>query len=502
MTSRARSFLVLLLLFGAVPLRAAPTTDYKTPDKNWYKGPVRWLLSDDEEKAFKKLDTDEQRAAFIKEFWAKRDPTPGTPGNEFEYLFWKRVEDADKSFKSMTTAGSLNDQGRVLILLGTPSKSETDARGYIHWTYDADPAIGFDQTVTLRFARGQLSPLLLDRKLLETLVEKHPAFRGIGWKIPVVAQQAPEAGVPSAPTLPVQEDTSPESQRQVPILEGLLNQGRGPGEVPISVGFDSYAAADGTTLEAITVEVPRDAAHGSGSVALQPFARLVPVDSAPAPEGGMAPRAVNITGEHPFTPAPAEELARGGFVYQARRNLVPGTYKVAIAVEDKVMRGQMGTSVQTITVPDYRPKEFTTSSIALLSGFERVDSTPGPDEAAQGPGAFVLGSFRLVPRPSAIFTKDEALNFYYQVYNPTLDAASGRPELQVTYQFQIKDGAAWKPFRKALVKPIGQVELFSIDLKDLLVPNQPLPAEFKLEITVTDVKNGASAHREVAFTVR
>ncbi|HXH28996.1 MAG TPA: GWxTD domain-containing protein, partial [Candidatus Polarisedimenticolia bacterium] len=269
-----------LLFLGVAPLAAIQPSDYKTPDKGWYKGPVKWLMSKEEEKDFKKLDTDEQRAAFVKDFWARRDPTPGTPGNEFEFLFWKRVEDADKSFKTMTTPGALTDEGHVLILLGTPSKSDTDARGYLNWTYAANPALGIDADMTLRFAPGQQGGgrLLLDRKDVEKLVDAHPAIRGICWKIPVVAQKAGAPSAPSAPTLPVQEDTSPESQRQVPILEGLLTQGHGPEEVPISVGFDAYEAADGTTLEAITVEAPRGAAHGSGSVALLPFARLVPAD--------------------------------------------------------------------------------------------------------------------------------------------------------------------------------------------------------------------------------
>ena len=46
------------------------------------------------------------------------------------------------------------------------------------------------------------------------------------------------------------------------------------------------------------------------------------------------------------------------------------------------------------------------------------------------------------------------------------------------------------------------MELYSIDLKDLLIPNMPLPAEFKLEIKVADKIAGKELKREVAFTVR
>jgi len=33
-------------------------------------------MTDDETKEYKKLHTDEERAAFAKTFWEKRDPTP------------------------------------------------------------------------------------------------------------------------------------------------------------------------------------------------------------------------------------------------------------------------------------------------------------------------------------------------------------------------------------------------------------------------------------------
>src|SRR5881397_833982 len=128
---RAR-FLPLLVLL-AIPVVAGEPPDFKKPGKEWGKGPVRWLMSEEEEKEFKKLRTDEERTAFIKAFWEKRDPTPGTPENEFEALFWKKVEVAEEKFKSQTTPGSLTDQGRVYLLLGPYTKGEKDARGRLIW---------------------------------------------------------------------------------------------------------------------------------------------------------------------------------------------------------------------------------------------------------------------------------------------------------------------------------------------------------------------------------
>src|SRR5512132_2312602 len=73
-----RSSLPILLLAASLTLAAGPV-DYKSPTKDWAKGPVKWIMTADEEKEWKKLRTDEERAAFVKAFWDKRDPTPGTP---------------------------------------------------------------------------------------------------------------------------------------------------------------------------------------------------------------------------------------------------------------------------------------------------------------------------------------------------------------------------------------------------------------------------------------
>jgi len=482
----------LLLIAAAVALAAGPP-DYKSPGKDWGKGPVKWIMSDDEEKEWKKLRTDEERAAFVKTFWEKRDPTPGTPENEFAALFWKKVEEADKRFKSITDPGCLTDMGRTYLLLGPPGKADKDTRGRNIWTYDPGGPGGIQAHLELMFAGGGAAPLLLDRKKLEEYVSTHPDTRGIGWKIPApqVAESVPD--VPTAPARKPEEDLTPESQRQIPILQDLLAKGSGKTDVPFQVALDAYAAADGTTLEVITVETPREAAHGSGDAGLHPFARLEP-----AGEG----KPVNLTGDLPFVPASPADSPGASFVYQARHNLAPGSYRLAIIVEDKVVPGQVGTLVKTIDVPDFRGTDLRISSVALLAGFKHLDAEADPDGKAHA-GPYTLGSFRLVPRAAAVLAKGEAVTFYYQVYNPAPDPSGGRPSLDSTVTFYLKDGAGWKRYRPPLARHLnGQVDLYSIDLKDLLAPNQPLPADFKMEMKLVDTIAGKELNRDVMFTVR
>jgi hypothetical protein len=108
-----------------------------------------------------------------------------------------------------------------------------------------------------------------------------------------------------------------------------------------------------------------------------------------------------------------------------------------------------------------------------------------------------------VPRATLALQKSEAVTFYYQVYNPASDPAGGRPSLESTVTFYVKDGAGWKRYRPPLIRNLsGQVDLYAIDLKDLLAPNQPLPLDFKMEMKLVDKIAGKEQDREVLFTVR
>ena len=489
--SRQRSAIVVATLAAAATLSAAPP-DWRQPTKEWPKGPVRWLLTEEEEKQVKTIKADAERAAFVKAFWEKRDPTPGTPVNEFEVIFWKKVEEATKGFASTGgDPGWLTDRGRVFLLLGNPTKMETDSRGRIVWTFEPSELTGIKEKMTLTFAVSSTAILLLDRKSLEKYVEAHPETRGVGWKLP----PAPEAPtLAAAPAHNPEEDLSPESKRQIALLEETLARNAGPQGVPFQTNLDFYAAADGSTLTVVTVEVPREAAHGADDSALKPFARF-------APEGEG--KVMNVTGALPFVPASAADTPSTSYVYQARRNLAPGRYRLAVIVEDKVVSGQAGAAIQTIAIPDFSRKEFAMSNISLLAKFGQIESGLGPDDEGPAAGPFIMGTFRLVPRAYPNLARTEALAFYYQVYNPSADPATGQPSLEITYAFFEKDGAGWKPFRKPVVKQQrGQVELFAVDMKDFLRPNQPLPAEFRMEAKIVDLVAKQELKRDLTFTVR
>jgi hypothetical protein len=53
-----------------------PKESLKSVYKRWIDEDVRWIITDEENKTFKALKTDDEREQFIEQFWLRRDPDP------------------------------------------------------------------------------------------------------------------------------------------------------------------------------------------------------------------------------------------------------------------------------------------------------------------------------------------------------------------------------------------------------------------------------------------
>ena len=102
---------------------------------------AQYIATPDEKKFYKTLNHEGKRT-FLKDFWSKRDETPGTPENEYKQNYLKRVEHANNSFKGPFRSGYRADQGRVMLAYGYPDDIErypqtSENRPYEIWHYYA-----------------------------------------------------------------------------------------------------------------------------------------------------------------------------------------------------------------------------------------------------------------------------------------------------------------------------------------------------------------------------
>ncbi len=83
---------------------------------------LRYIAPEDEYKKLKAAEGEERKKAWL-DFWAKRDPTPGTPENEMKEEYYRRIEYANEHF-SVVGPGWKSDRGRVYIIYGHPDEIE------------------------------------------------------------------------------------------------------------------------------------------------------------------------------------------------------------------------------------------------------------------------------------------------------------------------------------------------------------------------------------------
>jgi GWxTD domain-containing protein len=103
-------------------------TNLATPYKKWLNEDVAYIITDEERKAFKAATSDEEREQFIEQFWLRRDPTPGTPENEFKAEHYRRIAYANEHYASKIP-GWKTDRGRIYITFGPPDEIEDHSSG-------------------------------------------------------------------------------------------------------------------------------------------------------------------------------------------------------------------------------------------------------------------------------------------------------------------------------------------------------------------------------------
>lgn len=127
-----RITLITVLIFTLISGTAAgrKKKDAKIKDKPYslkkdkFFNETRLIMTKDEAEIYKHLADKEARESFIRDFWGKRDPTPGTEINENRMEYERRVEYVERFFKEKigTGHGWDSDRGKVYLLLGEPDE--------------------------------------------------------------------------------------------------------------------------------------------------------------------------------------------------------------------------------------------------------------------------------------------------------------------------------------------------------------------------------------------
>ena len=116
-----------------------------------------YIMHGKEKDAFLQLNNNRERDAFIEMFWRLRDPTKGTPENEYKDGHIERFLYANKYFRrGSPREGWMTDMGRFYIILGEPiSKDRYPAQKEMYpieiWSYYGDVEKGLPSHFNLLF---------------------------------------------------------------------------------------------------------------------------------------------------------------------------------------------------------------------------------------------------------------------------------------------------------------------------------------------------------------
>lgn len=152
-------FFILFVCLCSIFMLPQPKAEQKIPQhyKKWLEEEVVYIITSKERDVFEQLQTDREREIFIEAFWKQRDPTQGTPQNEFREEHYKRIRYANEYFgRGTPRPGWKTDQGRIYIILGPALNIEdfTNINGVYPiqiWAYEGEPNYGLPASFNIIF---------------------------------------------------------------------------------------------------------------------------------------------------------------------------------------------------------------------------------------------------------------------------------------------------------------------------------------------------------------
>jgi GWxTD domain-containing protein len=450
-----------------VQAQKAVRQELKGAYKSWLDQDVAYIISDEERKAFKNLGNDEERDAFIEQFWLRRNPNPDSPDNEFREEHYRRIAYANEHYAA-GKPGWKTDRGHIYIAFGAPDSidshpsggayerpmdeggGETSTYPFEVWHYRYLEGIG--ENIDIEFVDTCMCGdyhFTIDRGEKDAL-QHVPGMGATQWEEMGMAKKADrfKGGIENLGTGPLASSQASKEFDRIELasklfapppvkfkdLENAISEHKlisGP-IFPFDVRTDLVKVTDNTVLVPITLQIKNR-------------------DITFVTKDGVATGLVNILGkvttithktvqtfeETVEVQQPAELLEKSldrPSIYWKAVPLLPGLYRLDIAIKDVNNPDHIGIYGRALVVPEFHDEKLATSTLILADQMNPVSSHE------IGQGNCVLGNTKICPRVSAnpatpvSFKRAQQLNFWMQVYNLSINEATKSNEAKVTYE--------------------------------------------------------------------
>jgi GWxTD domain-containing protein len=501
--------------------------------KSWLNVDVRWIITDEERKAFKSLSNDEERDAFIEQFWQRRNPDPDSPENTYREEHYRRIAYANEHFAA-GKPGWMTDRGMIYIKYGAPDDQENHDGGGMYdrpmdegggqtstypfevWHYRYLEGIG--QNIDIEFVDTCMCGdfhMTLDRGEKDALAHTPGAGQTLYEEMGMAKRSDRSMGgietLGSGPYASTQQskefdrlETFAKLQAPPVIkfkdLESFVSNHKlltGP-IFPFDVRTDFVKVTDDTILVPITLQIRnRDVTFntkdGVSKGVVNIFGRVSTITD----------HVVQTFEDTVEVEQPSELLPKtldAENLYWKALPLRPGRYRLDVAIKDVNNPDHVGVFAQAITVPRYDDDQLSASSLILADKMERVPSKQ------IGTGNFIIGNTYIRPRVSvnavtpATFHRNQNLNFWMQVYNLGIDEKSKQNSAKITYE--IIDTAS----NKTLLDTSEDSRKLGANLDQLTVEKSVplaslLPGKYLVKVMVNDSVSKQEIAQSAPFTV-
>ena len=444
--------------------------ELSTAYRKWLNEDVRWIITDQEKKAFLSLSNDEEREAFIEQFWRRRNPNPDSPENEFREEHYRRIAYANEHFAA-GKPGWMTDRGHMYIAFGPPDSidshpsggtyerpideggGETSTFPFETWHYRYLEGIG--DNIDIEFVdtcmcgdyhmtidRSEKDALLHVPGAGETLYEqmgmakKADRFKGgmedLGPGPNSGSNQSKEfdrlelyAKLNAPPPIKFKDMDLAAFMSSHKVLNGPY--------FPFDVRTDFVKVTDDTVLVPITLQIKnRDITFITKDGVARGVVSIICRVSTITDRVVQSWEEPGLEVEEPAELLP--KTLNNSSLYWKALPLRPGRYRIDIAIKDVNNPDHIGIWAQAISVPRYDDDRLSASSLILADKMERVPAKE------IGAGSFILSNTYVRPRVTtnpaspAPFHRNQNLNFWMQVYNLGLDDKSKQNNARIDYQ--------------------------------------------------------------------
>ncbi len=495
--------------------------------KKWLNEDVVYIISPEERSAFLHLQTNEEREQFIEAFWQRRNPDPDSAENTFKEEHYRRIAYTNEHYSS-GIPGWKTDRGRIYIMWGPPDEiqshpsggsydrpaeeggGETSTYPFEDWRYRYLEGIG--ENVELEFVDPTMSGeyhLTMDPSEKDALTYVPGAglteMEAMGLSSKTDRFNNTDGTHMAAPLGGMTPETMQEFSRldlyakiqQAPPvkfkdLEAYSTSRLVRDQIKFEYRTDFLRITSDTVLVPITVQIPTrqlsfQEKNGVDSASVNLFGRVT----------SLSGRIVNTFEDTVRRDVPAALLQQSlgtASIYQKAIPLTPGLYRLDIVLKD-INNGNVGVVNTRLAVPRFEDDSLSSSTLILADEILRVSSKD------IGLGQFVLGDVKVRPRIDAIFTANDHMGVFLQVYNLKVDDKTHKPDATVQYRV-MKD----KDTNPVLKFDLGDDKLpqhgQELTLENVITLGSLSPGKYKLEVAVTDNLAKKTITPVSEFTVR